>query len=806
MMIFFFLLFLLLPFSAEATTYWASPSGGAGSCAAASGTSDPGVYRTFYQGISCLASGDTLNLKPGTYPTGQSPYSYRNSSPSVCDLSSNPCPPNGISNTQHTIIQAQPGFERQVVLSCNGCDLVLEFRGFVRWITIRGIKFDASTVLHRGVEANCAGPNFDCVTPTPPPGWDSPAVSGGPFASPYEILLENNEITGAWQSGIHGFHKTTIRGNHVHHNGQLCGTSSDDHGIYAGGDFNIIENNVIHNNSCYGIQIRRGSGVPFQNNIIRGNLIYDNTSAGVVTEFGPHLVYNNVVFSTGNAGPCGSAGTPHTCGGTRGVNGLQISDSFQIGVYNNTMWNVNKCIETGGNTGANDITVRNNICNNFNTGITQIPGSGTGYVADNNLETNVAGLFLDSGNATPTNKNFQLASNRDTGLTLSSFFTTDANGVTRPAGTSAWDRGACEWFGSSEKCPNTSVVGGPPVDVPPSIVINSPTTATSFITTIQNQILQGTSSCGSGSFSSINWVNNQGGSGGVIGTTGWSFTGAGAVLTPYRVNRMTVTLTCTGTSPLTASAIIDIAYNPPELIGAYSFDENSGTAPQDTSGKGNHGSFGAGVAYTTSKQKYGASGLDFSGGSVTIPQNGDANKIVGGWSFVISGVNPDAVHTDFRALIINNYAERLYGQYPGNLTCPAGGMEGSFGSGSTNVSTCVPLPTQPLAIGVNSCVAVTYNGVTLDIYVNKTVVASAARVYELPNVPSGSWQIGNSTFNEPWDGGIDEVRIYNYGISSAQVAIDCDNQIGSAPPAAASSLKIGTVGVKIGDKDVKLGF
>lgn len=62
-----FLLVLLAGTLADAATYWASPSGGAASCAAASGSSDPGVYRTLSQGIACTAGGDTLKLKNGTY-------------------------------------------------------------------------------------------------------------------------------------------------------------------------------------------------------------------------------------------------------------------------------------------------------------------------------------------------------------------------------------------------------------------------------------------------------------------------------------------------------------------------------------------------------------------------------------------------------------------------------------------------------------------------------------------------------------------------------------------------------------------
>src|SRR5688572_403716 len=63
----FAILWLLYTVSAEATVYWASPSGGAASCAAASGASDPGQYRTLAQVRGCVAAGDTIKLKNGTY-------------------------------------------------------------------------------------------------------------------------------------------------------------------------------------------------------------------------------------------------------------------------------------------------------------------------------------------------------------------------------------------------------------------------------------------------------------------------------------------------------------------------------------------------------------------------------------------------------------------------------------------------------------------------------------------------------------------------------------------------------------------
>lgn len=61
------LLCAFLPGVANSVVYWTSPSGGAASCAAASGTSDPGQYRTLAQAVGCVAPGDTIKLKNGTY-------------------------------------------------------------------------------------------------------------------------------------------------------------------------------------------------------------------------------------------------------------------------------------------------------------------------------------------------------------------------------------------------------------------------------------------------------------------------------------------------------------------------------------------------------------------------------------------------------------------------------------------------------------------------------------------------------------------------------------------------------------------
>lgn len=332
------------------------------------------------------------------------------------------------------------------------------------------------------------------------------------------------------------------------------------------------------------------------------------------------------------------------------------------------------------------------------------------------------------------------------------------------------------------------------------VAITGPVSTQQYITTVQNYVFNGTASCNTGT-PVVTWVNNLGGSGTAAGGTVWSATGTGAALTPHQVNVITVTNTC---SDGTATTQQKVAYSPASSLLEMSFDENSGTAPQDVSGNGNHGTFGAGVAYTSTAQKYGVSALDFTGGSVTITSSSLSQQIVGGFSFVAQ-VNPDTISTTtWRAIAVNNYVEFLYQSTPGVQSCQAGApMAGFYSNGVLN-AVC---PTTPLQIGVYSCVAATYDGAFFKMYVNKVEVASVAMSYQFPDSPAtGVFEIGSSTFNEDIDAKLDEIRFRPYGMSAAEITTACDTQIGSAPPAPASSLKIGGVPIKIGDKEIKIGF
>src|SRR5262245_11210979 len=65
-----FILIVALHFMpAHAATYWVRPTGTMGGCTASETppASDSGYKNTISSGIQCLSSGDTLNIREGTY-------------------------------------------------------------------------------------------------------------------------------------------------------------------------------------------------------------------------------------------------------------------------------------------------------------------------------------------------------------------------------------------------------------------------------------------------------------------------------------------------------------------------------------------------------------------------------------------------------------------------------------------------------------------------------------------------------------------------------------------------------------------
>jgi Right handed beta helix region len=239
-----FLFSLLLGLNAEAATYWASTAGGAASCAAASGTSDPGVYRTFTQGKACLAGGDTLILKAGTYSgaTVESP-----------DI------PSGTSWTAATTIMAETG--ATVTLQANTTVLSIYGPGSSQtrqYVIFKNIIADANNAGSAAAAIGVAG-------------------LGG---SVNHIRLDGVELKNSIDSCLF-LGADNAQGNFsevvnskIHH----CGTNNLHHGIYMTASNNLIENNEFYQIHGFGVTNYcqpSGTGCAPSNNIIRRNYFHD---------------------------------------------------------------------------------------------------------------------------------------------------------------------------------------------------------------------------------------------------------------------------------------------------------------------------------------------------------------------------------------------------------------------------------------------------------------------------------------------------------------------------------------------------
>lgn len=208
----------------------------------------------------------------------------------------------------------------------------------------------------------------------------------------------------------------------------------------------LIEDNEIYNCPGGGIQVYPN---PVNATIRRNSIHHNNTLSlasvgGILIQqdltLGPAitglLVYNNLIYNNGTA----TSGNAY---------GIKCNNVVAAGLYNNTIYN-NKSwgIGVGDNSagGANGTLVKNNIT--WQNGLGPITTGFTGTVntvLTTNLSTNPS--FTNPAAFDLTLLNGSAAIN--TGTSLSSIFTTDYLGVSRPQG-AAWDIGAYEFAVSGD--------------------------------------------------------------------------------------------------------------------------------------------------------------------------------------------------------------------------------------------------------------------------------------------------------------------------------------------------------------------
>lgn len=291
------------PFTAHATRYWVAPGGSdATSCASVDGDADPGVYRATPQGgIACLASGDTLTIKSGTYTGTTATINGMPSGTVVSNtiIEGDPSSAVGcaIAHTCPTIIQRSgPGTTTPSIM----------YLWDLSYITIRKLDFDGSTqpTIH-------------------------PLRVGG---TSHHILFEDIETreAGDASTGVNGILTEpstsfiTINRMNSHHNGQT--TTPLGHGGYFQGDDHLIMNSWFHHNSNLGMQCynsKTTSGGRADRCTITGNLFEDNTTSGLAMEGYDDVFTRNIVRNNTASGVLAGYG---------GVDRIKI---YNNAIYNN---------------------------------------------------------------------------------------------------------------------------------------------------------------------------------------------------------------------------------------------------------------------------------------------------------------------------------------------------------------------------------------------------------------------------------------------------------------------------------------
>jgi hypothetical protein len=270
--------------------------------------------------------------------------------------------------------------------------------------------------------------------------------------------------------------------------------------------------------------------------------------------------------------------------------------------------------------------------------------------------------------------------------------------------------------------------------------------------------------------------------------------GAEDTTSPYSVNWDTTT-TSNGAHILTAVArdaagnqatssqanvTVSNAVPPPAsgLVAAYAFAEGSGTVAVDFTGNGQNGTI-VGATWT-SAGKFG-NALSFNGTSnyVNVP---DSNLLDLTTGMTLSAwVNPTAlVAGAWRNVIIKERAGgEIYNLYANSDTNAP--IVYVVRSASPNAPVEAHGATQ-IPLNAWSYLTATYDGTTLRLYVNAAQVGSQA-VSGALLTSTGALRIGgNSIWGEFFKGLIDEVRVYNRGLSATEIQTDMNTPIGGAPP------------------------
>jgi hypothetical protein len=204
----------------------------------------------------------------------------------------------------------------------------------------------------------------------------------------------------------------------------------------------------------------------------------------------------------------------------------------------------------------------------------------------------------------------------------------------------------------------------------------------------------------------------------------------------------------------------------PAPIAAYGFEEASGTAVTDASGRAHTGTISGAARVTTGKT---GRALSFDGVNdyVAIPDANDLDLTTG--MTLEAWVNP-TTNAGWRTVIVKELPGDLaYALYSGGATLPLATITTAGGAGYGEAAG--PAGSAP-PNNMWTHLAGTYDGTTLRLYRNGTLIASSVRPGTI-SVGNGALKLGgNAVWPEWFAGRLDDVRVYDTALTAQQIQAD----------------------------------
>jgi chitodextrinase len=209
----------------------------------------------------------------------------------------------------------------------------------------------------------------------------------------------------------------------------------------------------------------------------------------------------------------------------------------------------------------------------------------------------------------------------------------------------------------------------------------------------------------------------------------------------------------------------------------------------DLSGNGNNGTI-SGATWTVSG-KYG-NALSFNGTNARVTVNNSASLRLTSAMTLEAWVFPTTVNSAWRDVIYKGDDNYYLMAMSNNSSHPvAGAILGGVYAEAIG----------PNALTANTWahLATTYDGATVRLYVNGVQVASQAKTGTIATSTNPLQIGGDSIYGQYFAGRIDEVRVYNRGLSVAEIQSDMNNPLiappDPQPPTAPTNLVARTLGV-----------